>query len=323
MSAKEVDEIKSLINRVKENPESINELSKEELIDLAKNFPYGCLRHDPKHKYTCFSISNLKEEYIKYLHMTSIVSFLYRTLDEYNGVEDKTDIKNFLDSVFEFNPDYHVKCDNKENKDFTFDKKFNHKEINIPNDTFYRYNNYLDVNYDYMRSITDRIYPYKDDLDFCINVYDSFDSLEKAKEFIKKHEDEFIHSVMTLENNNWTFLGSFKENRERVEFYNKNTDILEKIIKHTEEDQKLGKELLKNRVTNEKRSNIRKYGKHDNKVNTDEGFGKRDTLADDDKANDLSKEDSPFLRVDVFENDGVDLRKSHFHTKPTLDNTYS
>lgn len=316
MSTQNVDEIKILINKIKENPENIKDLSDEQVIKLARNFPYGNIKHEPKNKYTCFSISNLKDEYLKYLHTTSIVSFIYRMLDEYNGTDDKTDIKNFIDSIFEFNPDYHVKQDNKENKDFVFNKEFKKKSINIPKDTFYRYSNYLEINYDYMRSITDKIYPYKDDLDFCINVYDTFDTLESAKEFTRKHEDEFVHSVMTLENNNWTFLGSFKENRERVEFYNKNTDLLEKIIKHTEEDQKLGKDLLKNRVTNEKRSNIRKHGEHGSNVNTNDGFGKKDTLADDKEANDLSKEDSPYLRVDVFENDGVDLRKSHFHTMP-------
>ena len=44
-------------------------------------------------------------------------------------------------------------------------------------------------------------------------------------------------------------------------------------------------------------------------------MGNTDTLADDDEANDLSRIDDPFLRVDVFESDGVDLKKSHFLTE--------
>jgi hypothetical protein len=56
-------------------------------------------------------------------------------------------------------------------------------------------------------------------------------------------------------------IGSFKENRDRVNFYNKNTVILENIIKQREEDAKLGKELLSKRVRKVKAKNVKRYGK--------------------------------------------------------------
>ena len=136
---------------------------------------------------------------------------------------------------------------------------------------------------------------------------------------MNKHQDEFIHDVYTAKNGNWVFLGPFKNNREKIDFYNDNTTHLRAILEQIESDQKLGKDLLKKRVNNEKRANIRKYGTHAEDVK--DAMGNKDTLADS-EALDLSKKDSPFLRktadelqVNVFETDGVDIKKSHFMTE--------
>ena len=106
----------------------------------------------------------------------------------------------------------------------------------------------------------------------------------------------------------------------KVDFYNDNTTHLKSILEQVESDQKLGKELMKKRVTNEKRNNIRTQGEHATDVG--ELMGNKDTLADEIEANDLSLSDSPYLRtydntlrVDVFETDGTDLKKTHFMTE--------
>jgi hypothetical protein len=58
----------------------------------------------------------------------------------------------------------------------------------------------------------------------------------------------------------WSFLGAFKKNREKIEFYNKNTSILKSILDRHTEDKKLGEDLMQKRVKKEKAKNIAKYG---------------------------------------------------------------
>jgi len=338
-------ELKELIALCIKNPEHINTLS-EELVDVvAKKITlYGNISYTPKNNYTCCSITNLRESYIKRLLTVSLVGYIYRSLEEYNGVVDKTEIHKFLNSIFEFNPDYHVKKssnksstekndkknDDKKSDDKSDDKNNNITDVsryqNIPADTFYRLDNYMAINYEYFREIVQNVYYEQADFDYIINIYESFDNEDDAKKFVSKYQDQFIHDVYTIKNNNWTFLGPFKNNREKVDFYNDNTTHLKSILEQVESDQKLGKELMKKRVTNEKRYNIRTQGAHATDVG--ELMGNKDTIANDIEANDLTLDDNPYLRaydnnllrVDVFETDGVDLKKSHFMTesvKPT------
>ena len=315
-------ELDELIKKCINNPKHINTLNDDDIEKISKKITlYGSVTYNPKNEYSCISITNLRETYIKRLLMVSIVGYIHRALDEYNGVSDKTDIKNFLNSIFEFNPDFHVKKSNEQQKqksndtnlDVNTESKYPDCLKNIPSDTFYRIDKYMEVNYEFMRSIVENVYPEKSDFDYVINVYDTFTDLNDANSFVKKYQDQFIHDVHTVKTNGWTFLGPFKKNRDKIDFYNDNTEQLQAILEQVESDQKLGKELMKKRVTNEKRKNIRKFGQHSSDVG--EAMGNTDTLADDDEANDLSRIDDPFLRVDVFETDGVDIKKSHFLTE--------
>jgi hypothetical protein len=58
----------------------------------------------------------------------------------------------------------------------------------------------------------------------------------------------------------WTPLGDFRENREKIEFYNKNTGVLKKILDRHLDDKKIGTELMKNRVKMSKAKNIQEDG---------------------------------------------------------------
>jgi len=327
MADPELDElIKTCIN----NPEHINSLNDEQVEKVTKRITlYGSLTHTPSHEYSCCSITNLRETYIKRLLMVSIVGYIHRALEEYNGVSDKTDIKKFLSSIFEFNPDFHVKKSSEKKKHIPEMEAIGENVVpvdlsypeclkNIPADTFYRIDKYMDVNYEFMRSIVENVYSEKSDFDYIINIYDTFESQNDANTFVKKYQDQFIHDVHTIKNNNWTFLGPFKNNRDKIDFYNDNTEHLQAILEQVESDQKLGKELMKKRVTNEKRANIRSQGKH--AVDVGEAMGNSETTADNAEANDLSRDDDPYLRVDVFETSSTEIRKSSFLTesvKPT------
>lgn len=188
-------------------------------------------------------------------------------------------IKRFLNKIFEYNPDLHTKSVYHENikdpernpvqpiskaeKDMTTEELL-HTKI-PPNDTFLRFNFYYDVNFENMQKVVKDLYCVKPDIDLMINVYDKFDKIEDAEHFVKKHKNEVITDILTLTNNSWNVIGPYQQNRERINFYNDNTAILESIFKQQEEDARLGAELMKDRVKKKKVRNVRYMGKDDPK----------------------------------------------------------
>ena len=322
-----------LIKELIENPDQIDNMTDEQVEETMKSIKfYNTITYKPCNKFTCFSITNLKERYLKRLIMISLKEFLYKMLEEYNGVDDKVDIKNFLDSLLEFNEDYHLKASSPDNA--------------IPADTYHKWNNYLSANYETLRQKVEDQYAEKADLEYVINVYDSFKTEEEATNFVNLYKDEFVHDVFTSSNNNWVFLGDFRANREKIDFYNKNNEILKKIMTQLEEDKKTGQELLKKRVGNLKRRDARKLGPVDStkikSIAEQGGFSNfdADTVANNEEI-DLNKKDDPFLpplplkredededynrienvddndecpdnavQLDVFEVDNVDVKKS-------------
>lgn len=134
-----------------------------------------------------------------------------------------------------------------------------------PQDTFNRWNYYQEVNYEALRTATEAIYHEKPDLDWALILYEFFegspDEVSKAFEtFRDQHQDEVISDIKGIEFGGWTLLGDFKENREKISFYNKHTDVLKRILDRHAEDKKLGADLMRNRVRQVKAKNIREQG---------------------------------------------------------------
>jgi hypothetical protein len=183
--------------------------------------------------------------------------------------QEKVIIKKFLDKLFTYNPKLHTSSVyNANNNDPERQKNpNNHFTQNIPsNDTYCRFQYYYDVNYEELREAVLYLYNEKPDTEVAINIYETFDSLEKCDEYIEKNKDKVITNILSLTNYKWNLLGSFKKNRERITFYNENTKILENILKQQEEDAKTGKKLLDERIRKKKIKNVKEYGKTDPKV---------------------------------------------------------
>jgi hypothetical protein len=183
--------------------------------------------------------------------------------------QEKVIIKRFLDKLFTYNPKLHTSSVyNANNNDPERQKNpNNHFTQNIPsNDTYCRFQYYYDVNYEELREAVLYLYNEKPDTEVAINIYETFDSLEKCDEYIEKNKDKVITNILSLTNYKWNLLGSFKKNRERITFYNENTKILENILKQQEEDAKTGKKLLDERIRKKKIKNVKEYGKTDPKV---------------------------------------------------------
>lgn len=134
-----------------------------------------------------------------------------------------------------------------------------------PQDTFHRWNYFNEVNYEELRTITETIYPDKSDLDWAIAIWKIIKGTdeeinEQFMAYCQKHHDMFPSIVKLIDIGNWTFLADFKENRKNVQFYNKHTEVLKRIIDRHSEDKKIGAELMRNRIKQEKAKNIAEHG---------------------------------------------------------------
>jgi len=132
--------------------------------------------------------------------------------------------------------------------------------INPPAELFHQFARYLENNYERLREIVEGAYAERPDIEFSVIFYDSFKTAEDAREHRVAHADDFRSSVFTIENNGITLLGPFKENRDRVDFYNKNTEILKRLMEQMESDHKLGKDLMEKQVKTKKAASIKEVG---------------------------------------------------------------
>lgn len=134
-----------------------------------------------------------------------------------------------------------------------------------PQDTFHRWNYFTEVNYEALRTITEALYPERSDLDWAIALWQTFEGTAKEVDtafdkFCQRYQDEVPSSIKTLEFGSWSLLADFKENRKKVQFYNKHTEVLKRILDRHAEDKRIGAELMRNRVLQEKARNIREAG---------------------------------------------------------------
>ena len=114
-----------------------------------------------------------------------------------------------------------------------------------------------------MREVTNDLYKVKPDLEFAINIYDKFDNKDKGNDFINKYRNQATSEIFNVSTNKWTLLGPFKENRDKIDFYNKHTKIIESMIEQQEADAKLGADLMKDRVKKKKVKNEKIFGPND------------------------------------------------------------
>lgn len=213
-------------------------------------------------------------------------------------------------------------------------------EKDPPKNLFYHFDRYLTNNYEQLREAVKNVYNEKPDMEFAIQYYDCFDSQEKAKDYRKRYESKFTCGVNEIENNQWTLLGPFKENRDRVDFYNKNTEILKMMFSQMEKDHEIGRQLLKDQVSKKKKKNIREVGPDDkgleaykSALSNIEALGAKEMLSREDKekmaeevkaaerAKEMLEVPDDAIQVDVFKTDEKgEFTKEIFYTKAEAPN---
>jgi hypothetical protein len=196
---------------------------------------------------------------------------------------------------------------------------------------FYHLDRYLSNHYEQIREATAILYNEKPDIEFQLQYYGSFDSVEAARDFERKYESNVITSVYTIQNGGWTILGPFKENRSRIDFYNKNTEVIKRMFEQAESDQALGKDLMQKRIRRAKKENILSAGpddpglaKYKAAVNTIEALGakegltreEKDELAKAHREKEMAEVPEDAIQVDVFGPDSTGkIQKSHFYSQ--------
>ena len=134
-----------------------------------------------------------------------------------------------------------------------------------PSDTFHRFGYYIDVNYEKLRLLSETIYHDKPYIDWVLTVYETFQGTQteintQYDEYCRKHGELAMGDLQLVSFGSMTYLGSFEGNRKKVSYYNKNTEIIKRIMDRIDDDKKLGQELMRNRVRQNKAQNIREAG---------------------------------------------------------------
>jgi hypothetical protein len=177
-------------------------------------------------------------------------------------------INKFLNKLFKFDPNLHseegyqpVPTDD-ERKALTPEEA---KDM-PSNDTHCRFTKYYEVNYETLRTATKNMYNVKPDLEHAMIVYDVVDSKEDVDAFIRKYGSSSKLDILSYNLNQWTLMGPFKENRSRIDYYNKNNEIIKAMLDQQGKDASLGEELMKKRVKTQKQRAEKIFGKDDPKL---------------------------------------------------------
>jgi hypothetical protein len=132
--------------------------------------------------------------------------------------------------------------------------------IEPPVDVFHQFDRFMTNHYTQLQDVVLALYNEKSDFEFSVIFYDAFKTAEAAREYRIQHEGEFKADVITVENSGVTLLGAFKENTSRVDYYNKHTEIMKRMMEQLESDHKLGGDFMNKQVKSQKRKNINEAG---------------------------------------------------------------
>lgn len=249
--------------------------------------------------------------------------------------EEKKVISRFINRLFVFDSNEHEQEGKHEIVDDP-EREEETKFVAPPNDTFVRFDKYLSINHDNIRELTKNLYNVKPDLEHAMIVYDIVDNQAEAEKWIAKNGSVSKFDIISFNLNTWTLLGDFKQNRERIEYYNKHNQIIKKMLEQAEKDNVLGEDMLKKRVKTQKIKSTKVFGKDDDKLkayqdlagvkieNLEDGNVQVTTEALVDSKGTLHKTDEDGDPVDLVEvpiieikSDGT-VEKSKFFTEQIL-----
>lgn len=271
--------LKAFMQEVEENPEKLNDLNEEQIRELRKEIlPYNHITGITD-KFTVFSLTNLETEYMKRLMCMGFAGFVYKMLEEFDleehpNLDDtfkgadmesfRTLARGFLGTIFEYNPEDHVRpLKNEQVKgmaDLSAEKRAELKIPMPPADTMVRFTRYLDNHFEQLRDITSKVYGVTPDIEDAIQIMGTFDTEDDAKEFREKYQDDFTSQIRVLQHGKWGLTGPWEQNRDRMEYLNEHTQFLKEVMDRLDQDEKLGQDMMKKRIKKLKKRDIQKTG---------------------------------------------------------------
>jgi hypothetical protein len=132
-----------------------------------------------------------------------------------------------------------------------------------PLDTFSRFDRYMEEYYEELLDTVHTIYGARPDVDIAVAVYDKHPTKEAAKLFKERNMSKVIAPITNIQVNRWALLGPYRENRERVDFYNKHTEVLKEMVDQREKDSHIAADIMKKRIRIKKQKNVEEVGPDD------------------------------------------------------------
>ncbi len=130
----------------------------------------------------------------------------------------------------------------------------------VPANFFHGLNYYFEANFEQLKFITRYLYDVVEDIDLSVGIWGNFDKKKHAEKFLQQSKNVLNVDTMCIPNGGWVMLGAFQRNRERIDFYTQETEILKRIVQSHEQDAKIGKELVKKRAKRKKIQQTLKSG---------------------------------------------------------------
>lgn len=278
--------LRDLLDKIQKDPTELERMSEDQVRKLRKEInPYSHIV-GLTGRQVVLTYTNMESEFLKYMMVISMTGFVYKMLSEFDQKEhpqmDDTEMpagwreytKRFFDTMFEFNPEDHVRPIKDLNaKDQNIKKKSDIeqskigreklKNLNIPmppKDTCHRFMRYRDAHFEQLRDLTALLTGFDPVMEDAIQVLGTFEDEDKSKEFREKHRDDFTTPIIDVKEGAWAFTGPWQENTDKQDFYNQHTEFLRAVTDRLEQDQKTGNELMKKRVTKQKKRDIEENG---------------------------------------------------------------
>ncbi len=175
---------------------------------------------------------------------------------------EKKVIERFLNNLLHYDPLEHVQEGLQPNLHGDPERGSTEQYEHIPpNDTHCQFMSFYEVNYEKIRKATFDLYNVKPDLEHMVIVYDVVDSPKDVEAWMSKYGASAKTDIVSFPLNCWTIQGAFKENRDRVDYYNKNNRIIKSMLDQQEKDANLGEELMKKRIRTRKVRSENVFGK--------------------------------------------------------------
>jgi hypothetical protein len=278
--------LRKLLDDIQKDPSKLEKMPEDEIRKLRKQInPYSHIVGLTGRR-VVLTYTNMEREFMKYMMVISMTGFVYKMLDEFeqkdhpqmDGMEMpdgwREYTKAFLGTMFEFNPEDHVRPIKDLNaKDQNIRKKSDIKNSEIgreklknlnipmpPKDTCHRFQRYHDAHFEQLRDLTSILTGYEPIMEDAIQVMGTFDDENKSKEFREKHRDDFTSPIIDIDEGAWAFTGPWQTNTDKQDFYNQHTEFLRAVSDRLEQDQKTGKELMTKRIEKQKARDIQENG---------------------------------------------------------------